>query len=161
MSKILDSGNRTEFSTGAVRDMHSGKGRFDLVPLDVVAKIIQDDCGVLEYLSLFMQYGDSVYLYSAIYHAIAAVNSDGEAMFDHNVFTMALELAVHFEDGSIKYGPDNWRLGIPPSCYIDSAARHYIKWLRGDKDERHDRAFVWNIVCCLWEIKQNRNVEQE
>lgn len=29
---ILDSGERTEFNTGAVRDMHEGKGRFDLLP---------------------------------------------------------------------------------------------------------------------------------
>ena len=29
---IKDSGERTEFSTGAVRDMHTGKGRMDLLP---------------------------------------------------------------------------------------------------------------------------------
>lgn len=29
---IKDSGERTEFATGAVRDMHVGKGRFDLLP---------------------------------------------------------------------------------------------------------------------------------
>lgn len=29
---IKDSGDRTEFSTGAVRDMHEGKGRMDLLP---------------------------------------------------------------------------------------------------------------------------------
>lgn len=33
---IKDSGERTEFSTGAVRDMHSGKGRFDLVPWEAI-----------------------------------------------------------------------------------------------------------------------------
>ena len=29
---IKDSGERTQFSTGAVRDMHEGKGRMDLLP---------------------------------------------------------------------------------------------------------------------------------
>lgn len=29
---IRDSGERTTFSTGAQRDMHSGKGRMDLLP---------------------------------------------------------------------------------------------------------------------------------
>lgn len=29
---ILDSGDRTRFETGAVRDMHAGKGRMDLLP---------------------------------------------------------------------------------------------------------------------------------
>ena len=37
---IKDSGDRTEFTTGAVRDMHEGKGRFDLIPACVeVAEI--------------------------------------------------------------------------------------------------------------------------
>ena len=30
---ILDSGDRTQFSSGAVRDMKGGKGRCDLLPL--------------------------------------------------------------------------------------------------------------------------------
>lgn len=30
--KIKDSGKRSEFSTGAVRDIQEGKGRFDLLP---------------------------------------------------------------------------------------------------------------------------------
>ena len=32
MSEILDSGNRREFESGAVRDMAKGKGRCDLLP---------------------------------------------------------------------------------------------------------------------------------
>lgn len=32
MQKIKDSGQRTEYPTGFVRDMHEGKGRFDLLP---------------------------------------------------------------------------------------------------------------------------------
>ena len=32
MNKIIDSGDRTQFTTGAVRDMHHGKGRCDLLP---------------------------------------------------------------------------------------------------------------------------------
>lgn len=32
MTAIKDSGERTEFATGAVRDMHAGKGRMDLLP---------------------------------------------------------------------------------------------------------------------------------
>jgi len=36
---ILDSGERTEFSSGAVRDMHEGKGRFDLLPMCVLMRL--------------------------------------------------------------------------------------------------------------------------
>lgn len=36
---IKDSGERTEFATGAVRDMHAGKGRNDLLPLNAVMEL--------------------------------------------------------------------------------------------------------------------------
>ena len=41
MSEIKDSGNRTEFGTGAVRDIQDDKGRCDLLPLDVVADLYE------------------------------------------------------------------------------------------------------------------------
>ncbi len=36
---IKDSGDRTEFSTGAVRDMHTGKGRMDLLPWAAIMEV--------------------------------------------------------------------------------------------------------------------------
>lgn len=36
---IKDSGNRTQFGSGAVRDMHEGKGRFDLLPMCVLMRL--------------------------------------------------------------------------------------------------------------------------
>lgn len=36
---IKDSGDRTEFETGAVRDMHSGKGRMDLMAWDALLEV--------------------------------------------------------------------------------------------------------------------------
>ena len=36
---ILDSGDRTVFSTGSVRDMHEGKGRCDLLPMCVLLRL--------------------------------------------------------------------------------------------------------------------------
>lgn len=36
---ILDSGERTKFSSGAVRDMHEGKGRCDLLPMCVLLRL--------------------------------------------------------------------------------------------------------------------------
>ena len=35
---IQDSGKRREYESGAVRDIQEGKGRCDLMPLDVVAE---------------------------------------------------------------------------------------------------------------------------
>ena len=36
---ITDSGERTEFDTGAVRDMHEGKGRMDLLPWAAIMEV--------------------------------------------------------------------------------------------------------------------------
>lgn len=146
---IKDSGNRREFSTGAVRDIQEGKGRCDLMPLDVIADYMEVDPNKRDWvLWCIEQYQQGGYE-GALMHALSHF---GE-MRDWTAYTMMLEAAKHFEAGAAKYGEWNWQKGIPTHCYIDSAVRHYLKFLRGDKDEPHDRAFVWNILCCIWTCK--------
>jgi hypothetical protein len=58
-----------------------------------------------------------------------------------------IRLAQHFEEGAVKYGDDNWRKGIPLRRFADSALRHLCKFLRGDRDEPHLIAAVWNLAC--------------
>lgn len=145
---IKDSGERREFGTGAVRDISDLKGRCDLMPLDVVGAFFDEWCedgSVLECINNFQETGDCKFLYAALREFQIDREWDAPTMF--------LELAIHFFEGSQKYGPNNWQKGIPVRCYIDSAVRHYLKWRRGDDDEPHDRSFVWNIVCCLWTVK--------
>lgn len=148
---IKDSGERREFSTGAVRDIQEGKGRCDLLPLDVVAKLLGgrgDEASfdvVLQHVDWFQRTSDVEHLY-------LAVEAFAQAVFERTT-TMLLEVAIHFEEGCLKYGDNNWQKGIPVRCYIDSAVRHYLKYSRGDKDEPHDRAFCWNILCAIWTIK--------
>ena len=94
---IKDSGERTEFSTGAVRDMHEGKGRFDLLPMCVL-----------------------------------------------------MRLARHYEAGSLKYGDRNWEKGIPCHSFADSAMRHFVKYMDGQRDEDHLIAAIWNLCGLAW-----------
>jgi hypothetical protein len=153
---IKDSGERRQFDTGAVRDIQEGKGRCDLMPLDVVAQVLggrgdgRSYDVILDDLDLFQRTGDV----EGLYYAIARF---AEAMYG-STYTMLFEVAKHFEDGAKKYGENNWQKGIPVRCYIDSAVRHYLKYLRGDKDERHDRAFCWNIMCAIWTCKHMPNL---
>lgn len=161
---IRDSGNRTEFSTGAVRDMREGKGRCDLMPLDVISKYIESE--TLLSIYKFQQSGDCNHLYRALTEFIDEAICDESTTetvfpFDHDEMTMILEVAKHFEEGCKKYGENNWQKGIPIYCYIDSAVRHYLKYLRGDKDEHHDRAFCWNILCCIWTVEHIKKVTDE
>lgn len=140
--QILDSGDRTQFESGAVRDMHEGKGRCDLLPLDVISELLQSE--ILFYIYQFQCNSEDYYLLEAVkYFSECHPEWSGEC-------GMTLEIAKHFEEGAKKYGDNNWRKGIPVRCYIDSAVRHYLKWLRGDQDEPHDRAFCWNILCAIW-----------
>ena len=135
--KIKDSGARREYETGAVRDIQTGKGRCDLMPLGVVADYLSDN--VIKHISQFQQSGNVAWLYAAL------------AEVKHtDPYTIILEVSKHFEEGANKYGEHNWQKGLPAQCYVDSAVRHYLKWLRFDDDEPHDRAFVWNILCCIW-----------
>lgn len=138
---IKDSGNRTEFESGAVRDVQEGKGRCDLMPLDVVATITKHDELVL--IEDFRKSGDIAYLYAAL--GCFCGNEYGDS--DEN---MILEVAKHFEEGAKKYGENNWQKGIPVHSFIDSAIRHLLKFYSEWDDEPHNRAFVWNIMCAIW-----------
>lgn len=157
-AKILDSGTRREFETGAVRDIQEGKGRCDLMPLDVVAEWFKDT-------SVIDPYPERTKTTYCVLTNIHNFQTSGGVTFLNNALscfmsfnydyipTMFLEVSKHFEEGAKKYGENNWQKGIPVRCYIDSAVRHYLKFLRGDKDEPHDRAFCWNIMCAIWTCK--------
>ena len=139
--EIKDSGSRRTFSSGAVRDDGGGqKGRLDLVPLGVVGAIMGDS--ILINLEVYMRTGNKACLVDIFKRF--AIEHFG------NVETAILEVSKHYQNGAIKYKPRNWERGINLSSYVDSAGRHYLKVLRKDNDEPHDKAFLWNILGLLW-----------
>lgn len=145
MAELKDSGARREFETGAVRDIAEGKGRCDLLPLSIVAQFINDSGSistVLSFIELYVRSGNTEYLCFAI--------KDFAKDNKIDVRTLVLEVSKHYEDGARKYSERNWEKGLPLHCFIDSGVRHYIKFLRGDNDEPHDRAFVWNMIGAMW-----------
>jgi len=153
MSTILDSGERRQFDTGAVRDIVEGKGRCDLVPIDVVANLLPEgEQLVFSEIGKYMcsKDKDVTYLYDAVKLFISSVDID--------IYTAILEVAKHYEDGCNKYGERNWEKGIPLHCYIDSGLRHLLKYYRGDRDESHDRAFIWNMLGAIWTSKHIPNM---
>ena len=142
---LKDSGARREFDTGAVRDIADGKGRCDLLPLDIVGDLL--DNPILKNIERFKETKDPEFLIGAM------------RMFSVDVPTTILEVSKHYEDGAKKYSENNWKKGIPLHCYIDSGVRHYLKWLRSDNDEPHDRAFVWNMLCALWTLNHKPEMD--
>lgn len=137
---IIDSGERREFTSGAVRDIDEGKGRCDLLPLDVVSECTDEP--ILLYINQYVRDGNKA-------HLVRAITAFAEQCYG-DLWTAMIEVSKHYSDGCVKYGERNWEKGIPLHCYIDSAVRHFLKVRRGDQDERHDRAFVWNLLGAIW-----------
>lgn len=74
----------------------------------------------------------------------------GKGRFDLVPFYSLFRLAAHFENGAIKYGPDNWQKGMPLRQYLDSAIRHLYKYLAGFREEDHLSAAAWNVFVFIW-----------
>lgn len=147
--EIKDSGERRVFETGAVRDCAEGKGRCDLLPLDIIAGFMDDE--VILHIYLFV-------VTKAPGHLMCALEKICEDHFTCKA-DMVLEMAIHMEEGLKKYPERNWENGISIHSFIDSGVRHYLKVLRGDDDENHLRACVWNLMCCLWTMKHKLEMD--
>lgn len=168
---IVDSGARREFESGAVRDIVEGKGRCDLLPLVEVGRLVatayykreiysppgsknsSDDkldpsylkdliCAMFSSISNFVYNGNYSSLNNAIYSFCKFESI--------SVFQAMLEVSKHFEAGAKKYSERNWEKGIPLHSFIDSGVRHLLKHLDEQTDERHDLAFIWNILCAMY-----------
>ena len=186
INDIKDSGSMQEFSTGAHRDNALGKGRCDLLPLRMVSKVMNND-PVLLCIAKFAETRDVDFLGEAIRCSMTTVDrfkfeiikqeleKENISLFDQSEYDsydfenravlahMMLEVSKQYENGALKYGANNWQLGMPVDRYIDSGVRHYLKTLRGDADELHYRGFLWNLLCAMWtayyhpELNSNEN----
>lgn len=141
---LKDSGARREFATGAVRDISEGKGRCDLIPLCAAALTMPSGAAttILYSIERFKETKDISEISSAIKIFAELSGCD--------IYTLMLEVSKHYEAGALKYSENNWKKGLPLHCYIDSGVRHFFKYMRGDTDEPHDRAFVWNMLGAIW-----------
>lgn len=163
MAELKDSGARREFESGAVRDSADGRGRCDLLPLDIVGELLNgysiddenpdelhsiegDVHEILKSINEFIRIGNTQDIYNAIGYFI-------EISEFKTIPKAILEVSKHYEDGARKYAERNWEKGIPCHCYVDSGVRHLLKWLDGWDDEPHDRAFIWNMLGLLWTVK--------
>lgn len=156
---IKDSGERREFETGAVRDIAEGKGRFDLMPLSEMASLFGKDhriYGIIMDLSCMLDFSSrssEPFVTNAIYNFVAyCKDKDFEDVSIGDIAEYMLEVAIHFEEGAKKYGEHNWEKGLPLESYIDSATRHLMKHVSGMTDERHDRAFIWNVLAYAYTV---------
>lgn len=151
---IKDSGTRTDFESGAVRDMGKGKGRFELLPLQELCNVLAGNDAVLTHMALLKKNIDRDFNYESLEDEVnEALMCFNAYLTDDDSYNMLLRLAVHAEEGAEKYGDLNWQKGIPLMSYFNSAMRHYCKFRAGWKDEPHEIAFIWNLAAMLWTKK--------
>ena len=160
-SGLNDTGARVDAPSGATREPTTGKGMYHLIT-PVIAGIagnIEDynfeDSGfnsdianqylknAIEYAYQWLGNKDTIYLEWAINEVIFACAQDSES----NGYANALmRLAKHYERGAYKYDQRNWEKGLSSSRCFDSAIRHMVRQIAGDRTEDHLAAAIWNLM---------------
>lgn len=123
MAELKDSGDRTVFASGAVRDCRIGKGMPCLVPIHP--------------------------LYCMLLNANKTwVDIPPEPMF--RIEQHFEKGRVKYSDANnYNLWEENWKKGIVVMAYYDSASRHLNEWLMKDESEDKLAAAFWNVVCLM------------
>lgn len=78
---------------------------------------------------------------------------EGKPRYDLIPLEPLQRLAELYSRGAVKYGDRNWQKANSQDeldRFHASAFRHFIQYLKGDRDEDHGIAVVWNIFAALW-----------
>jgi len=117
---IKDSGKREEFQTGSVRDLRTGKGRFDLLPTRALKRLAQHfERGGDKYGARNWEKGQplSRYMDSALRHAFSYL--EGQRDEDHLIaacwnLMCAVDTEERLKEGSYSRSLDD----LPVSCKV-------------------------------------------
>lgn len=179
-------GEKASFDGGAIRYTKTGKGRYDLIPGEVVISILNDawdyfynegtmTTSKMDIIQMAYQNPNvgRVKYSETIIDLVNYIYADGKWTYDesHNdsvetdfgdfltgFCRMLHDLAIHYENGAEKYGPDNWKKGIPLTggerggSFTDSGLRHLNQWCQGLNDEPHHISCIWNFFGAIWTI---------
>lgn len=80
----------------------------------------------------------------------AVRQTGGKGRVDLLPMCALLRIAKHMEDSLTHYEERNWEKGMPIHCMIDSALRHLMKYVDGQKDEDHLCACATNLLMAMW-----------
>ncbi len=90
--------------------------------------------------------------------ASGAVRDDDGSKLRYDLIWVGMldRLAEHLRKGALKYGEDNWQKGIPDEAYKASLLRHVYAVIKGQDDEDHLSAVVFNVMG-LMHNQENRS----
>lgn len=152
--EIKVDGTPNTFEGGAVR-YNKSKGRFDLIPMNVLYELLSILPNEYSEANINSQYDIYRKLCSTsrdrflrIIYAIMVIKYD--SIIKTALPEMMLDLAIHFQKGAEKYGEHNCEKGIPLWSFIDSGTRHCMQFLAGRTDEPHYISAIWNFWMAEW-----------
>lgn len=166
--EIKQDGTEAIWGDGAIR-YNKNKGRYDLIPWDVVDRLIRvierrpvrnrafsdidiiDAIRAQEIRAAILKITGRVYLKRKP-DDVKTVTSDELKMA---LYKMLGDLAIHFQKGAEKYGERNCEKGIPLWSFLDSGFRHTMQYLRGMTDEPHHISAIWNFVMADWTMNNH------
>ena len=152
---------------GAKREIKKGKGRMDLIPLDVLKRINETYYNIMNPSNSYVPVPifvdnidvndtlvDEEYLKTIIYITCMQYGkSDNRGdirKFYSLLPLMLIDLSKQFEKGAEVYGERNCQMGLPNKSFIDSGLRHTCQWMAGQTDECHHIAAIWNLWMYDW-----------
>lgn len=167
-------GTHNTFGDGAVR-YTKNKGRFDLIPTNVLNLIIDTidkqpetestEVSVNELLRYIASndYVNAILQISCLYNGASYNNPQmitgsfkTSKTITMKTFIMTLkDLAIHFQKGAEKYGERNCEKGIPLWSFVDSGFRHTCQFILDETDEPHYISAIWNFWMAQWTIINN------
>lgn len=185
--EIKMDGKFHEFEGGGIRYTKDGKGRFDLIPSNALAYLVNEIESIcfnstlssvfdlMESPNLLVNYANRDFVKVILGITFRMVYKD---MPDAEIYekykegdvwklfvSMLKELAIHYQKGAVKYGENNWRKGIPQWSFEDSGFRHLCQYINGETDEPHHISSIWNMMCWmsndLNEIHNNENSDSD
>src|ERR1700739_4890737 len=89
--------------------------------------------------------------------------SNGKGAFHWMPWTALFLVSRIYENGNKMRGIRNWEKGMPISDYLNSAQRHLVKYLAGERSEPHLSQAIWNMLNALqtavWIRQGHRSTE--
>lgn len=114
--KLKDSGERETFYTGAVRDSETGKGRFDLIPTQLLFRLAKHyERGSVKYCDRNWEKGMSVSrcMDSALRHLTKYIAGwNDEPHLDAAIWNLAAIMFYEFEHPELMDLPDRQKLSV-------------------------------------------------
>ena len=95
-----------------------------------------------------------------IYKSGASRNKVGKTRLDLIPPEALEELGEVFGEGAITHGDENWKKGMPNSVVINHMMIHFLKWVKGDRDELHIGKVMFGCCVLIWNEHNDIDVEE-